>query len=145
MRSASYRLELSTPPGIALVDITPDLRERIADSGIRDGVAVVTSRHTTTAITINENEHRLLDDVRAFFGRLVPATDHYRHNDIHLRDCPPDEPENAHSHLIAMLLGSSESIGVVDGGLDLGRWQSVMLVELDGPRTRSVGLRILGA
>jgi secondary thiamine-phosphate synthase enzyme len=145
MRTACYRLELSTPPGIGLVDITPRLREHIAGSGLRDGMVTVTSRHTTTAITINENEPRLLDDVRAFFERLVPADDGYRHNDIHLRDCPADEPENAHSHLIAMLLGSSESLALCDGELDLGRWQSVMLVELDGPRQRTVSLRILGS
>jgi len=67
------------------------------------------------------------------------------HNDIHLRDCPPHEPENAHSHLIAMLLGSSEVIPILDGELDLGRWQSVMLVELDGPRQRTVSVRLFGA
>lgn len=145
LRTASYRLAFSSPPGIALIDITPAIREHIAQTGLREGVAVVSSRHTTTAITINENEARLLEDVRGFFERLVPAGDRYLHNDIHLRDCPPDEPENAHSHLIAMLLGSSESIALVDGELDLGRWQSIMLVELDGPRERTVSLRIMGA
>jgi secondary thiamine-phosphate synthase enzyme len=145
MRSASFHLAFSTPPGIALIDITPEIRAHIIEAGLRDGVAVVTSRHTTTAITINENEGRLLEDARGFFERLVPANDRYLHNDIHLRDCPPDEPENAHSHLIAMLFGSSESIALVGGELDLGRWQSIMLVELDGPRERTVSLRIMGS
>jgi secondary thiamine-phosphate synthase enzyme len=145
MRSASFHLAFSTPPGIALIDITPEIRERIAQTGLREGVAVVTSRHTTTAITINESEARLREDVKDFFERLVPANDRYLHNDIHLRDCPPDEPENAHSHLIAMLLGNSESVALVGGELDLGQWQSIMLVELDGPRERTVGLRIMGS
>ena len=66
------------------------------------------------------------------------------HNDIELRDCPEDEPENAHSHLAAMLLGSSESIPVVDGELQLGNWQSVLFIELDGPRERSITLQLWG-
>jgi secondary thiamine-phosphate synthase enzyme len=74
----------------------------------------------------------------------VPAEADYKHNDIHLRDCPPDEPENAHSHLIALLLGASENIPAVDGELGLGRWQSLMLLELDGPRRRRVNLQIVG-
>jgi len=143
MPNIHHTLTLSTGPGIAL-DITPRIRTLIADSGIGTGFAILTSRHTTTAITINEHEERLLEDVQRFFTRLVPADDGYRHNDIALRDCPPDEPENACSHLIAMLLGSSEVIPILDKELDLGRWQSVMLVELDGPRQRTVSVRLFG-
>ena len=105
---------------------------------------IVSSRHTTTALAINEYEHRLLEDVRACFSDLVPADRHYLHNDIHLRDCPPDEPENAHSHIIAMLLSSSEVIPVVEGTLQLGQWQSIILFELDGPRERTVTMQVIG-
>ncbi len=144
MRIAHHHLELDTGSGISLNDITPQLRGLVARSGIANGTLIVTSRHTTTALTINENETRLLEDVRDFFSRLVPADAKYLHNDIHLRDCPPDEPENAHAHIVAMLLGSSEVVPVVDGELDLGTWQSVMLVELDGPRTRTVNVQLMG-
>ena len=137
-------LAVATDPGITLQDVTPQIRRLVEKSGIRAGFLTVTSRHTTTAITINENEERLLEDVRRFFTRLVPPGDTYLHNDIHLRDCPSDEPENAHSHLLAMLVGSSEVVPIVDGELDLGRWQSLMLVELDGPRERTVGVRLFG-
>lgn len=139
-----YLLELSTGEGIALHDTTPQIRSYLAGSGIRNGFVTVTSRHTTTAIIINENEARLLDDVKAFLARLIPPGDRYLHNDIHLRDCPPDEPENAHSHLAAMLLGSSEVIPVSGGKLMLGQYQSVMLCELDGPRRRSVSVQVFG-
>lgn len=138
------RLQVETGTGAQLVDITPQIRAFLVETGIRDGVVIVTSRHTTTAITINEHESRLLEDARRFFAKLAPVQDKYYHNDIELRDCPPDEPKNAHSHLLAMLLGSSEAIPVVAGELDLGKWQSVMLVELDGPRTRSVSLQVQG-
>jgi len=100
--------------------------------------------HTTTAIAINENEPRLVEDVRAFLHRLIPPNDRYLHNDIALRDCPPDEPENAHSHLAAMLLGSSEVIALVEGQLQLGQYQSVMLYELDGSRKRKVNVQVYG-
>lgn len=145
MRILNRHLEISTGDGITLHDVTPALRDLVAKSEISDGLLTVTSRHTTTALTINECEERLLEDVRSFFTRMVPPGDRYLHNDIHLRDCPPDEPENAHSHLIAMMLGSSEVISLRDGALDLGTWQSVMLVDLDGPRRRTVSVQVIGA
>jgi secondary thiamine-phosphate synthase enzyme len=92
----------------------------------------------------------------------------YLHNDIDLRPDSPEEfqrcldngydvtdpdvleqwraqePINAHSHLLSMLLGSSESIPVVNGTMTIGQWQSVLLVDLDGPRTRTVGVHLMG-
>ena len=144
MRIVRHILDIETEDGLGLFDLTPQIRDLVARSGVTEGLATVTSRHTTTAVTINENEARLIDDVRAFFGTLAPADGKYRHNDIALRDCPPDEPENAHSHLIAMMLGSSESIPVVAGALDLGTYQSVMLVDLDGPRKRAINIQVMG-
>ena len=79
-----------------------------------------------------------------FLTKLIPPADKYLHNDIALRDCPPDEPENAHSHLAAMMLGSSEVIGLAEGKLVLGQYQSVMLVELDGSRKRQVSVQVCG-
>lgn len=122
----------------------PELKKTIARSGIRNGFVTITSQHTTTAIAINEHEARLIEDIKAFLTRLIPPRDRYLHNDITLRDCPPDEPENAHSHLAAMLLGSSEVVTLADGEMVLGQYQSVMLYELDGPRTRRVSVQIYG-
>ncbi len=144
MRVESYTLRVNTGSDISLHDITAEIRSFLAASGIRSGFIVVTSLHTATAVAINEYEARLVDDVKAFLNRLIPPHDKYLHNDIHLRDCPPDEPRNAHSHLAAMLLGTSEVIPVHDGKLVLGRYQSVMLFELDGPRERCVSLRVFG-
>lgn len=137
-------IELETEGGMAVHDITPLLRERVAASGIRNGVVTVTSQHTTTALILNEHEERLLRDMCTCFERLAPPWEAWLHNDIAQRDCPPDEPENAHSHLMAMLLGSSESIAVRDGEPVLGQWQSLMLVELDGPRRRRVSVQMMG-
>jgi len=144
LKIISSYIEIETGEGIALHDLMPGIKDAVAKSGIKDGFVTVTSQHTTTAIAINENEERLVKDVKTFLNRLVPPADRYLHNDIALRDCPPDEPENAHSHLAAMLLGSSEVIAVAEGELLLGQYQSVMLYELDGPRTRKVNVQVYG-
>ena len=144
MKHVSSFIEIETGEGIALHDLMPGIKDAVAKSGINNGFVTVSSQHTTTAITINENEQRLVEDVKAFLNRLIPPGDQYLHNDIALRDCPPDEPENAHSHLAAMLLGSSEVVALVAGALVLGQYQSVMLIELDGPRRRKVNVQVYG-
>jgi len=137
-------IELETGNDIALHDLTHHLNRVLRDAGFENGFMTVTSQHTTTAISINEYEERLVEDVKAFLSKLIPAKDRYLHNDIALRDCPPDEPENAHSHLAAMLLGSSEVVSLVEGKMVLGQYQSVMLYELDGPRKRKVDVQVYG-
>ena len=144
MKIISSFIELETDEGIALHNLMPGIKDAIANAGIKNGFVTVTSQHTTTAIAINENEERLVEDVKTFLNRLIPPNDRYLHNDIALRDCPPDEPENAHSHLAAMLLGSSEVIALAEGELQLGQYQSVMLYELDGPRKRKVNVQVYG-
>ena len=144
MKIIASMIELDTGDAISLHDIMPGIRDVVARSGVDNGFVTVTSQHTTTAIAINEHEERLLEDVKTFLTRLLPPDDRYLHNDIALRDCPEDEPENAHSHLAAMLLGSSEVIALAQGKLVLGQYQSVMLYELDGPRKRRVSVQVYG-
>jgi secondary thiamine-phosphate synthase enzyme len=98
----------------------------------------------STALAINEYEERLLTDICAYLRKLAPPGDRYRHNDLHLRDVPPDEPENAHSHLMAMTLSTSEVVPIVAGKLALGTYQSVLFLELDGPRQRSLFVQVTG-
>jgi secondary thiamine-phosphate synthase enzyme len=144
MRTYRQIIHLETGPEISVHDLTAAASEHLARNPVASGFLIVSCRHTTTAIVINEAERRLLEDLRSFLGRLLPKEGGYLHNDIHLRDCPPEEPPNAHAHLAAMLLGSSETIPVIEGRLALGAWQSVLLVELDGPRRRTVTLQLCG-
>ena len=137
-------IEVETGAGISLHDLMPAIKAVVEGTGILRGFVTVTSQHTTTAIAINENEERLVADVKAFLVRLIPPDNEYLHNDIASRDCPEDEPENAHSHLAAMLLGSSEVVALAAGKLVLGQYQSVMLYELDGPRRRKVSVQVYG-
>lgn len=137
-------IEVETNQGINIYNITPQIEEIISSTSIQNGQVLVFSRHTTTALAINENEERLLEDVKVFLHKLAPESERYLHNDLHLRDVPPDEPINAHSHLMAMMLSTSEVIPIVDGKLALGTYQSVLFFELDGPRKRTVFCQVSG-
>ncbi len=144
MQIINQIIEIPTEPGIGIYNITPQIHKILEETGIKNGQALVFSRHTTTALTINENEERLIEDVKVHLRKLAPESETYLHNDLHLRIVPPDEPRNAHSHLMAMMLSTSEIIPVIDGKLGLGTWQSVLFFDLDGPRNRTVLIQISG-
>jgi secondary thiamine-phosphate synthase enzyme len=132
------RLVLETREPIQFLDITSDVVEVLRTCRLRDGIVTVFSRHTTAAVCIQEDEPLLLEDLREFLTRSAPAELHYRHNDfrvrtVHMHD---DESPNGHAHCLQMMLGASETIPVADGKLELGTWQRIFLVELDGPRPR---------
>ena len=137
-------IEIETEKGINIHNITSIILELLKATNIQNGQVLVFSRHTTTALAINEDEERLLEDVKVYLSKLAPESDKYLHNDLHLRDVPPDEPINAHSHLMAMTLSTSEVVPIFDGKLALGTWQSILFFELDGPRRRSVFVQISG-
>lgn len=137
-------IEVETDKGICIYNITPQILKILDATSVKNGQVLVFSRHTTTALAINENEERLLEDVKIHLEKLAPPDARYLHNDLHLRDVPPDEPINAHSHLMAMMLSTSEVIPIVDGKLALGTWQSLLFFELDGPRKRTLFVQISG-
>jgi secondary thiamine-phosphate synthase enzyme len=143
-RHTTIRIETEHAP--QFIDLTSDLEAFVARSGIRAGLLNVQSLHTTAAIVVNEHEPLLLTDIAGLLERLAPIDGVYRHDNITLRtvNCVLGEPPNGHSHCRALLLGSTAALNVVDGRLQLGRWQRVFLVELDGPRTRDVSLLVLG-
>ncbi len=153
--SGYEELSVKTSKGIHLVDITKDVKRIVEETGIVEGSVTILSKHTTTGVTINEMEPRLVDDIRQYFLKLVPPDYPYLHNDLHLRQGPIDwpggddawreqEPVNCHSHIISMIFGNSESIPVSNGQLKIGTWQSVIVVECDGPRTRNISVQVTG-
>jgi len=145
LRVVTDLIDVNTDERWQFVDLTELAIRRLRASGVRDGLLTVQTRHTTTAVIVNENEPLLLADMRGVLERLVPKTGAYLHNDLGLRGAvPPEETPNGDAHCKAMLLGASESLAVKDGELQLGRWQRIFLVELDGGRRRSVVLTILG-
>lgn len=127
-------MDIQTTRRIELIDITDRVRAAVKESGIKEGICLVSTRHTTSSIIVNENERGLRTDILDLIETLVPENKNYAHNSI---------DNNADAHLRAVLLGMSETIPVEGGHLVLGTWQSVFFVELDGPRNRTVNVKIL--
>lgn len=136
---------LVTNQATQFIDLTDRLDRFIVESGVRAGMLNVQTLHTTTAVVVNEHEPLLLSDFQAFLERTASRSATYSHDDMSRRaDVGPAEPANGHAHCRAMLLPTSACLNIVDARLALGRWQRVILVELDGPRHREVSVVILG-
>jgi secondary thiamine-phosphate synthase enzyme len=101
-------IEVETDKGICIYNITPQIKKILQVTSVKNGQILVFSQHTTTALAINENEERLLEDVKLHLAKLAPESTRYLHNDLHLRDVPESETMNAHSHLMAMMLSTSQ-------------------------------------
>lgn len=141
MKVIRETLTLVTEQSTEFLDITKRVHEVLSRHEIRDGIVLLSSLHTTVALFVNEFQAALLEDLKASLGRLIRPGDGYRHDDPRFSDC---ERGNAHSHLRAMLLGRSIALGVWGGELALGRFQSIILAELDGPRERSLDVQLIG-
>ncbi len=139
-------LSYQTEDGPSFRDITDEVREIVRTSGVAFGQVSVFSQHTTAAIILQEHEPLLLEDLRDRLIRWAPPDVYYRHNDFEIRtvNMHENEPENGHSHVQHMMLGTSETIPVLEGDLQIGEFQSIFLVELDESRSRRVSVTVLG-
>ena len=146
MPAVTNRLFLQTTRSREFIDITPQVAALVAASAIKNGCVVVYSKHTTGTIKITENEPLLIRDMEELLEKVAPRHNEYRHNDFKTRTVNMTENErpNGHAHCQHLLMNTSETIPIVDGELQFGRWQSVFFVELDGPSRREVILQVLG-
>lgn len=145
--SRHTRVRISTERPTEFIDITEELLALVRETGVRLGVLNVQTLHTTTAIVVNEHEPLLLDDFAMMLDRLAPADRPYRHDDASARTAnldTGDERINGHAHCRGLLLPTSACLNVIDGRLQLGTWQRIFLVELDGPRNREISVLLLG-
>ncbi len=124
-----------------LLNITDRVNEIVRRSGVTNGIVHLQSLHTTTAIFLNEWQEALLDDVKLFFENTIDGSQYYKHNDPKFSDC---ERNNADSHLRGMMMGQTLSLQVRNATVLLGTWQSIILAEFDGPRSRSVAVQVSG-
>ena len=147
LRTQVYYLRFESVKSPEFIDITDSVRDCVSKAAVSTGFVVVYSKHTTASIKINENEPLLLQDMEQFLERMSPRDAEYRHNDFKVRtvNMTEDECPNGHAHCQHLLLGTSETIPIVDGTMQFGRWQSIFLVELDHPRAREVVVQVLGA
>ncbi len=129
------RIQIQTKGNSEVMDITGEVKEIVKRKGVDSGICVIFTRHTTTGITINENESGLKRDILTLLNELIPKGGGYAHDRI---------DNNAHSHLRSVVLGSSVTIPIEGGGLALGTWQSILFIECDGPRKREACVTVIG-
>ncbi len=128
-----YRIDVRTRSRVDFQDITPRVKEVLASSGIQSGVCYVFVPHTTAGITVNEHaDPSVAEDISAQLEDMVPQHNRYRHME-----------GNAPAHIKASLVGNSEMLFLEDGKLVLGTWQGIFFCEFDGPRNRTVLIKIL--
>lgn len=141
MKIVLRQIRLATTEPIQLLDITAEVEAQFHSAGLAEGVVTLMSPHTTAHVNLNERESELQLDMLDFLKRLVPCDRDYRHN-----RAPVDGRDNAHAHLMGLLMNATETIPFAGGRLLLGGWQSVFFVELDGPRPeRVVNLQFIGS
>jgi secondary thiamine-phosphate synthase enzyme len=148
VKSATVTIDVSVPQRFGYLDLTEELQRAIKDSGVTDGAAVAFCAHTTCALLINEWEDGALDDFRHRIEHLVPEDIYYAHDDLDRRTqnlAESHERRNGHSHVKSMLLSAtSHSIPVAAGEPMFGRWQRLILFEMDEPKERQVVFHVFG-
>jgi len=125
-----HQIQVDTRRRVEIVDITHEVQRVVSG----DGLAVVYTPHTTTAVIINEAESGLLRDIVETLAKLIPTAAGYEHDRT---------DNNADAHLRAIVLGNAVVVPVENGRLALGTWQRILFVELDGPRKRRVYVKLL--
>ena len=146
--SKTSTLIINTSAAPEFIDITERVISIVEKSEVTNGIATIFSRHTTSAIIIQENEPLLLNDMSSLLETLSPKNSRYGHNDFTIRTVNMNEGEcpNGHSHCQHLILGSSETVPVANGLLTLGQWQRVFVVELDESKVtpREIVVQVMG-
>ncbi len=135
----SHRKELwfQTKHRRELINITPQVREVLAESGVREGLVLVNAMHITAGVFINDDEPGLHQDYEDWLERLAPEKPHdqYRHN---------NGEDNADAHMKRQIMGREVVVAVTDGDLDFGPWEQIFYGEFDGRRRKRVLVKIIG-
>jgi secondary thiamine-phosphate synthase enzyme len=140
------RETIKIEPKEEFTNITQQVQNIIDKQGIKEGICVVYSPHTTACIRVLEDELLLRQDMLETLERLAPTKGVYSHDNIEKRSVPPDERRNGYSHIRAMFLNFQETIPLQQGKLDLGKWQSIFYVECDpGKQERFLTIYLMGA
>ena len=134
-------LTVETQERIELIDVSDRVISLVRESAVREGIISLWSMHTTFAVFMNESQKALHADIKRLLESMVDRDADWMHNDPDHSDC---DRLNADAHLRAMLLGHSLTLQISGGELVLGQWQRVLVAELDGPRSRSLRLQVIG-
>lgn len=138
MRTVAASIEIRTPGRVAVVNLTGDVAAALGRAALHEGLVVISVPHTTCGLCVNEDESGLKEDLVRLASRLLRPLESegpFQHDRI---------DDNARAHLTSVLFGHSATLPVSGGALGLGTWQSLFLIELDGPRTRRLDLTFVG-
>jgi secondary thiamine-phosphate synthase enzyme len=146
MKIINHLIKLKTAATLDFIDITDKVKQKLKKAGIKRGVINIQSLHTTMAIIIQEGEPLLISDLKKVLEKVAPRTVKYMHDNFDIRtvNMHPNEPVNGHSHCKAMFLTTSSFLNIINGRLQLGKWQRIFAVELDNARPRRIALQIMG-
>lgn len=139
MHSFRRTLTITHPSRRGFRNITSDVQQALAESGIREGLCLVNAMHITASVFINDNEPGLHHDFEAWLERLAPfdaSPERYHHNRT--------GEDNADAHLKREILGRQVVVAVTDGKLDFGPWEQIFYGEFDGRRPKRVLIKIIG-
>jgi len=136
LKASFKEVELSTRSRVELVDITRQVEEYVREGNVENGLCLVYSIHSTTAIITNEHESGLMLDIAKKVQEDFPRGRGWRHDEV---------DSNAEAHLASSFIGASRIFPVRDGRLSRGTWQNIFFLELDGPRSaRRIVIELLG-
>lgn len=140
MELRTSQFEVSSSRRFEILNVTAEVEATLEEEGVRDALIYVSTPHTSAALSTNEYEEKLLEDMVDWFKQLAPPDEGYYHDLDHIT---AGEQPNAHAHLLSAVLDRSVLLVVRDGELDLGTWEEVMFFELCGPRDRTVEVTVL--
>lgn len=136
----SYRKELwfDIPTRRAFINITPQVRDCLRDSGIHEGLILVNAMHITASVFINDDESGLHHDYEKWLEELAPhePLSRYKHNNT--------GEDNGDAHLKRQVMGREVVVAVTGGNLDFGTWEQIFYGEFDGRRRKRVLVKIIG-
>ncbi|MDI6857561.1 MAG: secondary thiamine-phosphate synthase enzyme YjbQ [Dehalococcoidia bacterium] len=136
MKTHTHYLWFNTKSPRELVNVTDDVQAAVRESGVREGLCLVSAMHITSAIWVNDNEPGLWQDLWEWLEQLAPFRPDYRHHRT--------GETNADAHLKRSLLHHQVVLPVTDGRLDLGPWEQVFYAEFDGQRRKRVVVKVIG-
>ncbi|HZL88380.1 MAG TPA: secondary thiamine-phosphate synthase enzyme YjbQ [Pirellulaceae bacterium] len=139
MKSHRVELTFNLPARMAFVNITPQVEEAVADSGIREGLCLVNAMHITASVFINDDERGLHEDYQKWLEQLAPfdpSPNRYAHNRT--------GEDNADAHMKRQIMGREVVVAITDGKLDFGPWEQIFYGEFDGRRPKRVLVKIIG-
>jgi secondary thiamine-phosphate synthase enzyme len=136
MKIYNEQLTLQTQKLREFINITPNVKAAIEKSGFSDGIILVSTLHSNSAVIVSDEEPGLLEDIEGWLDKLAPVRDDYKHEGRF--------ESNAGVHLQGLLLHHQAIVAFSEHRLDLGPWQYVLYVELDGQRPKRVLIKVMG-